>query len=142
VRLSRPDYRNCRKRNTNCSFRVFDPAPRLSPLSTSTADKLSLQVHVFPQIPEITLHGLHLKGLCDSNVQDALVAKLPVAARSNLDGILQHFAVATIPTICSGVPSQTAWRETLPSLAAIYTFVTHGMLAAASLHLAHLASTS
>jgi hypothetical protein len=58
-----------------------------------------------------------------------------------LIGILQHFAVATIPTICSGVPSQTAWRVILPSLAAKYTFLTHGMLAAASLHLAHLAST-
>jgi hypothetical protein len=58
-----------------------------------------------------------------------------------LKDILKHFAVNTIPTFSSGIESQVAWRAVLPILAGKYRFVTHGMLAVASLHLAYLAGT-
>ncbi|KAF1942922.1 hypothetical protein EJ02DRAFT_511333 [Clathrospora elynae] len=64
------------------------------------------------------------KDLLNANARDALLERFPPPARPQLRDILRHFATDT--------------REALPAPTAKYDFVTHGMLALASLHLSRL----
>ncbi|KAJ4373214.1 hypothetical protein N0V83_003507 [Neocucurbitaria cava] len=120
----------------------FDPAPKPSTLSSAFAtEKVSSHVLIFPQKPDNTPTPPADHGLLDPSVQAALLKDFPAADQLRFLQILKHFATDTIPTMLSLEPAQAAWRKAVPILATNYKFLTHGILAVASLHLAQLAMT-
>lgn len=96
---------------------------------------------MFPSRPKSPVRIQTSGDLLDTAVQNALLQNFREPELSNLKTILEHFAKATVSTLSSGLASEAAWREALPLLASKHRFVTHGMLAAAALHLSQLGET-
>ncbi|CAO2652360.1 Nn.00g006430.m01.CDS01 [Neocucurbitaria sp. VM-36] len=98
-------------------------------------------MHVFPQRFDDKPGPSSDQGLSDPNVQAALLDDFPESIQPHFLRILQHFSTDTLPTMMSLEPAQVAWQKAIPPLATSYKFVTHGILAIASLHLSTSAKT-
>ncbi|CAI6248142.1 unnamed protein product [Periconia digitata] len=140
-----PICSNCEKRGHDCSFLLLAPSSQLSVKSVTsprrTASPESLQqIDSAPHITSPSLRsprppssGLppHLR--CDDVWRDAREKLSP-----SLQDLLYHFEYTTALTLASQDPAKEAWQIAVPQLAARHDFLTHHILAIASLHLGRL----
>ncbi|PVI08523.1 hypothetical protein DM02DRAFT_4834 [Periconia macrospinosa] len=143
-----PVCNNCEKRGHKCSFLLLAPSSQLStkratsphsatsPEHSQQLETISNTIHSSPSAgspytPPPASIPPYLR--CDDVWKDARQKLSP-----DLHQLLYHFELSSSLTLASQDPAKEAWQVAVPQLAARHDFLTHQILAIASLHLGRL----